>query len=236
MSISITEPAGKSASATAVPPLESGDLLNRAEFEQRYAAMPHLKRAELVERVVYLTSPVRSDVHATPHAQMQTWLGVFSTAAPMLRIADNATARVDPDNEFQPDALLMIDGAGGQARIDEDGYVQGAPEFVAEVAATSASIDLHAKLEVYRRNGIREYLVWRTFDKDIDWFILKGGQFERLAPDAAGLLRSEVFPGLWLDSGALVRGDLAGVLKFLQQGMATAEHAAFIAKLKSPAR
>jgi len=219
-----------------VPPLENGDRLTRAEFERRYEAMPHLKRAELVEGVVYFASPVRSDVHATPHAQIQTWLGVFITADPRLRIADNATARVDPDNEYQPDTLLMIDGPGGQARIGDEGYLEGAPEFVAEVAASSASIDLNAKFEVYRRNGVCEYVVWRTFDGEVDWFILKGGQFERLARDAAGLLRSEVFPGLWMDPGALVRGDLAGVLQVLQQGMATPEHAAFIAKLRSAAQ
>ena len=109
--------------------------------------------------------------------------------------------------------------------------LEGAPEFVAEVAATSASIDLNAKFHVYRRNKVREYLVWRTLDGQLDWFILRESEFARLASDAEGLFRSEVFPGLWLDAAALLRGDLATVLKRLQDGLATPEHAAFAEKL-----
>jgi len=232
MSTSITEPAHKPAPPRALPPLESGDRLTRDEFERRYEAMPDLKKAELVEGVVYLPSPVRSNVHAAPHADLIGWLGFYRSGAPGLTVSVAATVRVDADNEVQPDALLMIDRPGGQAEIDDEDYVAGAPEFVAEISASSASIDLNAKFEVYRRNGVREYLVWRTFDHEIDWFVLRGVTFERLPPDGAGLLRSEVFPGLWLDPAALLRGDLAGVLKHLQDGMATPEHAAFVAKLR----
>jgi Uma2 family endonuclease len=133
--------------------------------------------------------------------------------------------------------VLLIDPArSGQARISEDDYIEDAPELVAEVAASSASIDLHTKFHVYRRNGVREYLVWRVLDRAIDWFVLHAGQYERLQPDAQGLLHSEVFPGLWLDTTALLRGDLASVLIAVQHGLASSEHVAFMARLSPGAQ
>jgi Uma2 family endonuclease len=150
---------------------------------------------------------------------------------------DNSTARLDLDNDAQPEALLLIDPArGGQAEISADDYVVKAPELVAEVAASSVSYDLNAKLRVYRRNGVREYIVWRVLNKAIDWFVLREDQYEALSSDPQGLLRSEVFPGLWLDAAALLRGDLATVLAVVQQGLASPEHAAFVARLNPPPR
>jgi Uma2 family endonuclease len=215
-----------------IPPLEPGDRLTRAEFERRYDAMPGLKKAELIEGVVYMPSPVRIRRHGQPHAQVITWLGTYQAATPGLLFADNASSRLDLDNEPQPDGLLMIDPArGGQARISADDYVEGAPELVVEVASSSASYDLHTKLQVYRRNAVREYVVWRVLDRQVVWFALREGQFEPRAPDERGLHRSDVFAGLWLDPAALVRGDLATVLEVARQGLATAEHAAFVARL-----
>jgi len=127
---------------------------------------------------------------------------------------------VDLDNEPQPDAYLMIEPErGGQARISEDDYVEGAPELVAEIASSSVSYDLGKKLNSYRRNGVREYIVWRVLDREVDWFVLHEGRYEPLPPAADGLLRSTVFPGLWLDPAALIRGDLATVLAVVQQGL-----------------
>jgi hypothetical protein len=218
---------------TPPPPLEPGDHLTRDEFERRYDAMPELKKAELIEGVVFMPSPVRADQHGTPHAALVTWLGVYWAGTPGVRAAADSTVRLDLDNEPQPDALMMIEPSrGGRARIDADGYVADGPELVAEVAASSASIDLNSKLRVYRRNGVQEYLVWRVRDQVVDWFALRGSQYDRLAPGPDGVLRSEVFPGLWLDPAALARGDLAGVLGVLQQGLASPEHAAFVAHLQ----
>src|SRR5437588_5125560 len=217
-----------------VPPLEAGDHLTRAEFERRYDTMRNLKKAELIEGVVFIPSPTRLRRHGRPHAHLIAWLVHYETGTPGTVAGDNSTARLDLDNEPQPDALLLIDPVrGGQAIIDPDDYVQGAPELVAEIAASSASYDLHTKLNVYRRNGVREYLVWRTLDRVIDWFVLRQGQFVALVPDA-GLLKSEVFPGLWLDADALVRGDMARVLAVVQQGLGSPEHAAFVTRLNPP--
>ena len=149
-------------------------------------------------------------------------------------MSDNATVRLDEDNELQPDALLRIEtDRGGQARRSEDDYLEGPPELVAEVASSSVSIDLHAKLNVYRRNGVREYVVWRVQDGAIDWFILRGGEYQRLQPGSDGLIKSEVFPGLWLDVAAMLRGDLRTVLAALEQGTHSAEHAEFVRRPSS---
>jgi Uma2 family endonuclease len=235
MASPITTSPLRASSPEAVPPLENGDVLTRAEFERRYEAMPHLKKAELIEGVVYVPSPARHSYHGHQHAHLISWLGHYEAHIPGVEASGNATVRLHLDNEPQPDVLLFIDPAcGGQARIDADGYIEGAPELVAEIAASSASYDLHAKLRVYRRNGVREYIVWRVLDREIDWFVLRAGQYERLSLDAEGLYRSEVFPGLWLDPAALLRGDLATVLAVVQRGLASPEHAAFVSRLRPP--
>lgn len=148
------------------------------------------------------------------------------------RGGDNATLRLDLDNAPQPDGYLrLLPEFGGQARLIE-GDVTGAPELVVEIAASSASYDLHEKLNAYRRNGVREYVVWRVWDGAVDWFVLRGGRFAPL-PRAAGSYPSEVFPGLWLESAAVLRGDLAQALQGLQEGLASPEHAAFVARLQT---
>ncbi len=217
------------------PLLENGDRLTRAEFERRYEAMPHLKKAELIEGVVYLPSPTRFVRHGHPHFKLIAWLAAYETATLGVMGSDNSTVRLDEDNEPQPDALLLIDPArGGQARISADDYIEGAPELAAEVAASSVSIDLGSKLNAYRRNGVREYVVWRVQNRAVDWFVLREGQYERLQADENGVYKSEVFPGLWLDPAALVAGDMTRVLAVLGEGVASPEHAAFVQRLNPP--
>jgi Uma2 family endonuclease len=215
--------------------LYTGDRLTRAEFERRYRTMPKVKKAELIEGVVYMSSPV-SDDHSSPHFDTITWLGLYRLATPGVVGGDNGTLRLDLDNAFQPDAFLRIlPTHGGQARVDDEGFVTGAPELVAEVAVSSVSLDLHAKLNVYRRNGVKEYVVWRVDDRDIDWFVLREGRYDPLPRTAAGHYQSEVFPGLWLDPAALIRGDMQTVLQVAQQGLANPLHAEFVAPLREKA-
>lgn len=219
--------------AGTIPELEPGDRLSRDEFERRYEAMPGLKKAELIEGVVYMPSPVRFRRHGGPHASVVTWLGHYLADTPGVELADNSSVRLDLDNEPQPDAALFIaPECGGQVRISPDDYIESAPELVAEVASSSASYDLNVKRVVYRRNGVREYVVWRVRDQQIDWFVLRGGSYQLLEPHSDGILRSPFFPGLWLDPSALLQGDLAAVLQVLDQGLATAEHAAFVQRLE----
>ena len=216
-------------------PLENGDHLTREEFERRYEARPDLKKAELNEGVVHVPSPVNYLGHGKPQTHLVGWLAVYEAATPGTEAGDNSTVRLDLDNEPQPDAFLRIKpDQGGQSRTSVEGYIEGAPELVAEVAATSASYDLHDKLNAYRRNGVREYLVFRALDREVDWFILRGGQYELLKPDTRGVSKSSTFPGLWLEVSAFVRGDIASVLAALKEGPESAEHGDFVQRLNRP--
>ncbi|MCL6435395.1 MAG: Uma2 family endonuclease [Leptolyngbyaceae cyanobacterium HOT.MB2.61] len=212
-----------------IPPLESGDRLTRAEFERRYEATPEKFKAELIEGVVYVASPVRV-FHGTPHAALVGWLTVYWAATPGVSAADNTTIRLDLDNEPQPDALLRIE-VGGTSTVSDDGYIEGAPELVAEIATSSASIDLGAKQNANRRNGVQEYLVWQTFENRFSWFRLQAEEFVLIEPDADGMIRSSVFPGLWLNVPALLEGRMTEVLNGLQAGIADSAHQAFVQKL-----
>ena len=215
-------------------PLENGDRLSRAEFERRYTARPDLKKAELIEGVVYMPSPVRAAGHAEPHAAVLGWLVTYCASTPGVRAADNATVRLDLDNEPQPDALLrIVAAAGGRTIMTADDYIDGAPELVVEVAASSAAIDLHDKLRAYRRNGVQEYLVWRVLERQIDWFVLSDGEYRPLAATAGGMLESRVFPGLRLAVDALLHGDIAGVLAELRKGLSIPAHAEFVEHLRA---
>jgi Uma2 family endonuclease len=213
-----------------LPPLENGDRLTRAEFERRYAAMPHVKKAELIEGIVYMATALRAKAHGSPHGDIMGWLWTYKAATPGIDLYDHPTVRLDVDNEPQPDAVLRIE-TGGQSGISQDDYIEGAPELIVEIAASSASYDLHAKLQVYRRNGVQEYIVWRTYSQQIDWFYLDAGTYQPLAPDAAGVYRSQQFPGLWLAANRLIAGQLTDVLHILQQGIATPEHQVFVDQL-----
>ncbi len=217
-----------------IPPLRGGERLTRPEFERRFDATPGLKKAELLEGIVYMPPPVSDGYHGGPHFDLIGWLCMYRAFTPGVAGGDNSSLRVDLFNMPQPDAYLRIlHSLGGRCDTDEEGYIVGVPELVAEVSASSADTDLGTKLELYRRNGVREYIVWRTYDRAIDWFVLRAGRFEPLPPDAAGLYRSEVFPGLWLDPAALVRGDMLRVGQVVQQGLASPEHAEFVARLRA---
>ena len=215
-----------------IPPLENGDRLTRQEFERRYDAMPHIKKAELIEGVVYMPSPLRHKSHSRPHAHIIGWLVGYCAATPGVDLGDNGTVRLDADNEVQPDAYLRIEPEqGGNSRISDDDYIEGSPELIVEIAASSAAYDLHNKLNVYRRNCVQEYLVWQTYENRLDWFRLHEGEYLTLKPDESGVAHSEVFPGLDLAVEALLKGDLAKVLSELQKGLETTEHAAFVERL-----
>lgn len=214
------------------PRLESGDQLSRPEFERRYAAMPSGIKAELIDGVVYMASPVRHGDHGQPHSRFNGFLVMYMAATPGTDTGDNSSLRLDLASEPQPDCLLrIVREAGGTSSIDDEGYLVGGPELVAEIAASSVSYDLGPKLKTYRRHGVGEYVVWRVQDEEIDWFILRAGDYDRLPPDEGGVIRSEAFPGLWLNVPALLRDDMASVQRTLQQGLAGAEHETFRARL-----
>jgi Uma2 family endonuclease len=219
-------------SSPPVPALANGDRLTRREFERRYAAMPDVKKAELIEGTVYMPSPVHFEAHGQPHSAIVGWLFAYAAATPHVSVGDNATVRLDLDNEPQPDALLRIDEAhGGQSSISADDYIEGPPELIVEVAHSSAAYDLHDKKRAYRRNAVPEYLVWQIEDERVDWFVLEEGEYLSLSPDDEGRLASRVFPGLVMDAAALLDEDFAAVLSGVQAQIGTDPHQAFVERL-----
>ncbi|HIK10052.1 MAG TPA: Uma2 family endonuclease [Oscillatoriaceae cyanobacterium M33_DOE_052] len=218
-----------------LPPLENGDRLTRPEFERRYQAMPGIKKAELIEGVVYMASPLGFKSHAEPHGNLIGWLGVYQSATPQVEMGIEPTVRLDIDNEPQPDGVLLISPAsGGKSNLTVDGYLEGAPELVVEIAASSAAIDLGDKKRAYRRSGIQEYLIWQVFEQKIDWFGLEDGDYKSLPPNQQGVICSLVFPGLWLDVAAMLQGNMPQVLATLQAGINAAEHQEFVQQLIAP--
>jgi Uma2 family endonuclease len=214
-----------------LPPLRNGDRLSLSEFERRYYAMPNLKKADLIEGVVY-TEPTVTVHHGAANADLAGWIGYYQMATPHVIGAIRSSIRLGPRSEIQPDVLLrMSSKVGGQSRVGADDLLDGPPELVAEVTFNAASYDLHDKFELYQRTGVREYVAWRLEDEEIDWFVSRDGTFARLSPCPKGLLRSEHFPGLWLDPAALLRGELRAVYETVKKGQATAEHEAFVVKL-----
>jgi Uma2 family endonuclease len=159
---------------------------------------------------------------------------MYAVATPGVEAGDNATVRLDADNEPQPDALLRLDEhLGGTSRVSPDDYIEGAPEFIGEIAVSSAAYDVHDKLRAYRRNQVQEYLVWRVHEQRLDWWQWQDGVYTPLAADAQGIGRSAVFPGLWLHLRALLDGHLPEVVETLQKGLASPEHEAFVARLQA---
>lgn len=212
-----------------IPPLENGDQLSAAEFLRRYEAMPDQRKAELVLGKVYMASPVYIEQHGDPDNLAQTWLGVYAAGTAGVKASTNSTVRLGPDDAPQPDAMLRIlPEFGGRSRV-EGKILIGAPELVFEIAASSASIDARDKKTSYLRAGVREYVLWRTLDGQIDWWMLDDDEFRPVEPDEHGILRSRVFPGLWLDREAMLSENAARLLEVLNQGLASDEHRVFAA-------
>jgi hypothetical protein len=218
-----------------LPPLESGDRLTAAEFERRYHAMPNVKKAELIDGEVHMPSPVSWNNHGSPHLDACVWLGTYKVHTPGVDAGDNATVRLDNKNQPQPDlTLIVLPEYGGRTEFDDKGYLEGAPELVFEVSASTESIDMNKKWQMYRRVGVLEYVVWRVYDEAIDWFSFGSGASDRIVADPAdGLLKSRVFSGLWLDATALVQRDLAKAIASLMLGIQSEAHAEFARALVS---
>ncbi len=216
-----------------VPPLENGDRLSRDEFERRYEAMPDGCRAELIEGIVYMAAALRLNSHGQPHSFLNAWLATYRIETEGTTIGDAVSVRLDETNEPQPDLMLFLDPAcGGRSQVSDDDYVEGPPELLAEISASTVSKDLGAKKAAYERNGVQEYIVWRVLDQEIDWFYLENGEYCELSADDDGITRSRVFPGLWLDSSALINLQMKRVMEVLQLGLASEAYSAFVAKIK----
>ena len=216
-----------------VPPLQNGDHLDADEFLRRYKAMPEDVKAELLDGIVYIMAPVGHEDHGRPHIHIGGILFIYASFTPHVDVGDNSTTRLADTEAPQPDALLRVESdAGGRSRL-VDGVIHGPPELLIEVSASSASVDLNKKLRVYLEYGAQEYLVVRKAAGKVDWFAFDGGRATAIEPEGeSGLMKSRVFPGLWLDKSALLRGDLAALRTAVEAGCRSPEHAAFVERLK----
>ena len=216
-----------------IPPLENGARLSRPEFHRRYENSPRLRKAELVEGTVYIISSPVSLSHSASHGILGTLLGTYALHTSGVQVGNNGTLLLDNENEPQPDLMLRLveSAAGARSRASANGYVTGPPEMVVEIAVSSASLDLRDKFRAYQRNGIQEYLVWRVQENRLDWWQLIDGEYQAMAPDAAGVIESGVFPGLRLAVKALLAGAQAEAFAELQAGIASEAHRAFAASL-----
>lgn len=217
MSMLLEVSARSSRRARKSPPLENGDRLTSAEFLRRYEAMPEIKKAELIEGHVHMPPPLRADAHSEPDGLLHIWLGYYAVSHTDLKLYPNTTLLLDADNTPQPDCILCTTPRrGGHVWLNEKGYLCGRPELVCEVAASSASIDLHDKLNAYRRNGIAEYLVWVVAERRIRWFALVEQEYVEMK-ERSGVIVSRIFPKLALDVKAMLKLDGAKVLATLRR-------------------
>ena len=211
-----------------LPPLQNGDHLDQPTFHAVYEAMPESFSAELIGGRVYVASPLKTK-HGSIHARMMGWLFTYQAHTPRTEILDNATSILGQDSEPQPDGCLYIEG--GKARVNDDGYLVGPPELAVEVAHSSVAYDLYEKKADYEKYGVVEYIVLILREQRVVWFVRPPadvtGHFIEMPAAPDGILRSIMFPGLWLDPAALLRGDSMRVIDVLQMGLATPEHAAF---------
>lgn len=212
----------------AIPLLENGDRLSREEFHRRYKAMPENVKAELIKGIVYMASPVRVKKHGKPHANMMGFLSYYRMSTNGLDLLDNATYIASDIYEPQPDAVLRIEeDYGGKSWVNEDDYLEGAPELIVEISASTASYDLHDKLELYEQKGVQEYIVWRVLDNQIDWFNLEKGKYQKLSANKQVIIESKVFAGLRLNIKAMLEENLQQVLADLKRGLKSKKYKEF---------
>jgi Uma2 family endonuclease len=238
--MSMTRSIGASARRVAppAPPLRDGDRMGVDEFLRRWEAMPAPRpRAELLEGRVWLDmAPISVENHDHPQVILVTMFGNYEAATPGVRAGGSASMKLAPRHMPQPDAFLrVLPSHGGRVEVTDDDYLADAPDLVVEVAASTVRKDTTVKFDIYRRAGVREYVVWKTERGDIDWFVRREDRFDPMPADDDGIFRSETFPGLWADSAALLQGDTAGALATLRRGLASPEHKAFVKKLKRAA-
>lgn len=220
--------------ATRPPLLCNGDRMTQAEFHRRYQAYPEGVQFELVGGTVYMASPLRRP-HARYEEELSFAFGLYRRATPGVELLPNATTILGEESEPQPDlALRILAEYGGRSRENEEEYVEGPPELLAEIAYSTRALAMNQKREDYERAGVAEYLVLCVEEQELHWFDFRSQR--PLRPGRAGLYRSRVFPGLWLDPRALLERDSARIVQVIQQGLASREHAAFARRLEAERR
>jgi Uma2 family endonuclease len=212
-----------------IEPLVPGDRLTREEFLRRWENMPQVKRAELIGGIVYMPSPVSFE-HG--ESDLTTWLRVYAAFTPGCKPGSNATWFMLDDAPQPDDHLRILPECGGRSSI-EGLFLQGAPEMAAETSRSSSAYDLHQKKDLYEQAGVQEYIVVLLREREVRWHRLVSGRYQLVPVPPDGILRSTIFPGLWLNVPALLAGNARQVLETLQQGLSSPEHAEFVARLQA---
>jgi Uma2 family endonuclease len=217
-------------------PLRNGDHLDAAEFCRRWELTPFLKHAELIGGQVFMNPPISAGGHGVPHSNILLWFGVYAASTAGTQAICESSVHFGPKDLPQPDGLLRIrDEYGGSSRFRGD-ELYGPPELIVEIAASSAGYDLFNKKQMYLEQSVQEYLVWIVYEKKFVWFEKRDDQYVQKPAMQSGILKSAVFPGLWLDTRAILADHQIKVLRTLQKGLDSPEHAEFVTRLKSAAR
>ncbi len=218
------------AAPTALPPLVDGERLDRATFHERYEAMPDNTRAELIGGIVSMI-PALGMEHGSADGFAIYWLNHYAGYTPGVQCFVNTSVFFEDYGEHQPDCVLRIRPECGGKTRDQKPYYAGGPELVVETSHSSLAKDVGPKLADYERAEVLEYLVVSSQPPMVRWHVLKEGRLVIIPPDADGLHRSAVYPGLWLDPAALLAGNIPRLRETVDRGVATPEHAEFVAKL-----
>ena len=210
--------------------LSTGMRLDLEEFLARWEALPGLKNAELIEGVVYVSSPVSND-HGIHEAILTFWASLYAEDTPGCSVGSNATCKMVRQSP-QPDVhLRLTEDFGGNSNLSE-GLITGALELVAEICVTSMEIDFGPKLALYQGAGVREYITVETLQPRIVWRVLVDGSYREIQPDGEGILRSQSFPGLWLDTAGFWAWDRGRMHETLNLGLDSSAHREFVEYLK----
>ena len=160
-------------------------------------------------------------------------LGLYEMETPGVEALLRPTVILGKQSEPQPDLVLyVLPEHGGRTRPNDE-FLAGPPELFIEIARNIMAIDFHEKKDDYERNHIAEYIIVCLEEEQTYWFDLASGRTRKIPPD--GILRSKRFPGLWIDTQALFRGDSKRMVHVLHDGLASPEHARFVRRLEKAA-
>lgn len=155
------------------------------------------------------------------------WLCQYRRSTPCVESLGRVSIFLDPTTEIETTAAMWLTpGADDRPRWQR---CEGVPELLVEVTATVHNKVFRRRLRVYEQSEIHELLVVTGDPRDTALYARENGRFARVSPADDGSYRSRVFPGLWLDPSALFSDEWNEMAACLDRGMATEEHAAFVA-------
>ncbi len=213
--------------------LENGDHMTQAEFHEFYKSYPKHVKFELIGGIVYRAAPVPW-YHNTYRSAVNFVLGLYLAGTPGIELGANATIILGEQSEPQPNlALRLLPEYGGRSKLNDEQYLEGAPELLAEIAYSDRVLELHEKKQDYQQAGALEYVVLDIENQELYWFDFRSNAV--IAP-RQGVYRSRAFPGLWIDAPALLALDSTRLVTVVRQGLAHRSHTVFVKRLEAARR